>query len=147
MQRSGSQKALLVFSVIEIACAAFLLVGGVMAAAGAGVIGSDALLGELTLRRQGEGAILFAAAAIVLVVLGVWSLLCGIFGIRAANDSRKIVIVWVFLLIGLLLDVAAVTWSVVDGSFGQSPASLVLSLVLDIVLFWIADNMKREAGK
>ncbi len=147
MQRSGSQKALLVFSAIELVCAAFLLIGGGLAVAGTGVVGSGALLGELTLKQQNEGTVLFAATAIVLVVLGVWSLLCGIFGIRAANDSRKIAIVWVFLLIGLILDVAAVTWSVVDGSFGQSPVSLVLCLVFDIVLFWIAGNIKREAGE
>ena len=145
MQRSGSQKALLVFSIIEIASAVFLLIGGILAATRAGVVGSGALLGELTLKQRGEGTTLFVAAAILLVVLGVWSLLCGIFGIRAANDSRKITIMWVILLIGLILDVVAVTWSIVGGSFGHSPASLVLSLVFDIVLFWIADNIKREA--
>ena len=146
LQRSGSQKALLVFSIIEIVCGAFLLIGGFLVAAGAGAIGSGALLGDLALKQQGEGTVLLAVVAIVLVVLGVWSLLCGIFGIRAANDSRKIMVVWVFLLIGLILDVAAVTWSVVGGPFGQSPTSLVLSLVFDIVLFWIAGNVKREAG-
>ena len=147
MQRSGSQKALLVFSIIEIVCGVFLLIGGFLVAAGAGAIGSGALLGDLALKQQGEGTVLFAVAAISLAVLGAWGLLCGFFGIRAANDSRKIMAVWVLLLIGLILDALAVTWSIVGGSSGQSPASLVLSLVFDIVLFWIAGNIKREAGK
>ncbi|MBQ9043478.1 MAG: hypothetical protein IJ111_11790 [Eggerthellaceae bacterium] len=147
MQRSGSQKALLVFSVIEIACAAFLIIGGILVVAGAGMVGGGALLGDLTLKGQGKDAILLARAAILLIGLGAWGLLCGIFGIRAANDSRKIMIAWVFLLIGLILNVVGAAWSVLGGSFGQSPALIVMSLVFDIVLFWIADNIKREAAE
>ena len=147
MRRSGSQKALFVFSIIEIVCAVLLLFGGLLAAAGAGVADSGALFGELASKGQGEGAILFSSAAVVFIVLGIWGLLCGVFGMWAANDSKKIMIVWAFLLIGLALDAVGVAWSVVDGSFEHSPGSLVICLVVDFVLFWIAGNIKREAGK
>ena len=70
-----------------------------------------------------------------------------IFGIRAANDNQKIMIVWVFALIGVILGVVGLVMGIVDGSFGQNAISTVVGLVIDVALFWIANNIKREAGK
>ena len=83
----------------------------------------------------------------MIVISAVWSLLCGIFGVRAANDNQNIMIVWVFALIGVILGIVGLVYSIINGSFGQNAASLIVSLIVDVLLFRIANNIKREAGK
>ena len=56
-------------------------------------------------------------------------------------------IVWVFALIGAILGVVGFICSIIDGSFGQDAASTIVSLIVNVLLFWIANNIKREAGK
>ncbi len=88
-----------------------------------------------------------AIISALIIISAVWSLLCGIFGIRAANDNQKIMIVWVFAIIGVILGVVGIIYSIVNGSFGQNALSMILGLIVDVLLFWIANNIKREAGK
>ena len=148
MERSGSQKALLVISIIEIVFAvlAFItaIASGVLTGMVAGINPADAGLDSETVAMGGAALGLVTAG---IVISAIWSLLCGIFGIRAANDNQKIMIVWVFTLIGVILGVVGIIAALVNGSFGSQAFSLILSLILDGVLFWIANNIKREAGK
>lgn len=147
MERSGSQKALLVFSILEIIGAVLVLLGAIMAIAATGLVGVAGSAGELTTDEQVAGIAMGGVLSIVLIISGVWSLLCGIFGIRAANDNQKIMIVWVFLLIGLILDVVGLIMGIVDGSIMQNAPSVLISLAFGVIMFWIANNIKREAGK
>ena len=145
MERSGSQKALLVFSIIQIICSALVLVSAIMMIAATGLIGAAGA--ELTADEQQLGAMTGGLLSIILVIAGVWGLLCGIFGIRAANDNQKIMIVWVFLLIELILTVVSLVMSFTNGDFGSQPFSYIVSLVLAIAMFVVANNIKKEAGK
>lgn len=148
MQRSGSQKALLVISIIDIVCAAFVLIMGIMALVGVGAAGSidtgDADINGVV--RAGAGAA-FGLASIIALVSGGWSLFCGILGVRAANDNQKIMIVWVFSLIALALQVITILMSIFNGDFGSNWLSYLLSLVWPALMFWIANNIKQEAGR
>ena len=105
MERSGSQKALLVLSIIEIVCAVLALIAGIFT----GVIGSFVpvaeLQGQLTAEEAAIGSAGLALISAFIIIVAIWSLLCGIFGIRAANDNQKIMIVWVFTLIGVIIGV------------------------------------------
>ena len=147
MERSGSQKALLVISIIEIIFAVLALVVGVATGVLGGMAGVASLEGELTATEAAYGSAGLALLSAVVIIEAVWSLLCGIFGVRAANDNQKIMIVWVFALIGVILGVVGLVSAIVNGSFGQNAASLIVGLIVDVVLFWIANNIKREAGK
>ena len=147
MERSGSQKALLVISIIEIVFAVLALIIGLGTGLIGGFAGMAGLEGELTAEEAALGSAGLAVLSIVIVIEAIWSLLCGIFGIRAANDNQKIMIVWVFALIGVIVSIVGLVSAIVNGSFGQNAASLIAGLIVDVVLFWIANNIKREAGK
>ena len=147
MERSGSQKVLLVLSIIEIIGAIIALITGAMFFLGAGAVLSDAstVAGSGVTQDQGAGILIILSG--ILVVEGIWSLLCGIFGVRAANDNQKIMIVWVFCLIGVILAVVGIIAAIVNGSFGSQVWSLLGTLVFSGIMFFIANNIKKEAGK
>ena len=148
MQRSGSQKALLVISIIQIIGAAIVLITGIMALVGAGASGSintgDAELNNAV--RAGAGAA-FGLASVLLLLSGGWSLFCGILGVRAANDNQKIMIVWIFSLINLALQAISIIVAIFNGDFGSNWVSYIISLVWPVLMFWIANNIKQEAGR
>lgn len=145
MQRSGSQKALLVFSILEIIGAAIVLLGAIAAMGVTGLVGASGA--ELSPEDQAVGVAAGSLLSIVLIVSGVWSLLCGIFGIRAANDNQKIMVVWVFVIIGLVLNVLSLIMSFVNGDFAANAGSLIISIAFSVIMFVICNNIKREAGK
>ena len=147
MERSGSQKVLLVLSIIEIIGAIFALITGAMFFLGAGAVLSDAstVAGSGVTQDQGAGILIILSG--ILVVEGIWSLLCGIFGVRAANDNQKIMIVWVFCLIGVILAVVGVIAAIINGGFGNQFWSFLCTLVVSGIMFFIANNIKKEAGK
>ena len=147
MERSGSQKVLLVLSIIEIIGAIFALITGAMFFLGAGAVLSDAstVAGSGVTQDQGAGILIILSG--ILVVEGIWSLLCGIFGVRAANDNQKIMIVWVFCLIGVILAVVGVIAAIINGGFGNQFWSFLCTLVVSGIMFFIANNIKKEAGR
>lgn len=145
MERSTSQKVLLVFSILEIIGAALTLFGAMALIAATGVIGMSG--SELSSDELAAGISLGAIGSILLIISGVWSLLCGIFGIRAANDNQKIMVVWVFVIIGLVLCIISIISSIINGDFASNALSLLISLALNIIMFVVANNIKREAGK
>lgn len=147
MERSSSQKALLVLSIIEIVFAVLALFAGIATGLLGGLVGAAGVQGELTADEVALGTAGLAFLSAIIIISAVWSLLCGIFGIRAANDNQKIMIVWVFAIIGVILGIVGLVYAIVNGSFGQNAVSLIVSLIVDVLLFWIANNIKREAGK
>ncbi|MBE6466088.1 hypothetical protein [Denitrobacterium detoxificans] len=147
MERSGSQKVLLVLSIIEIVGAALSLITGILFFVGAGAVLSDASVVAGTGTTQGQAAGIFVILSCILIVEGIWSLLCGIFGIRAANDNQKIMIVWVFCLIGVIMAIIGIIAAIANGQFGNQVWSLICSLAVSGIMFFIANNIKKEAGK
>lgn len=149
MERSGSQKVLLVLSIIEIIGAILIIIAGLagyMALAGAGISANtgDAELNSVV---QGASSGIGFALFIITVIVGGWSLLCGIFGVRAANDNQKIMIVWVFLLIGMIIELIGAAMAILNGFMDTSFLSVCGALVWSVFMFWIANNIKKEAGK
>ena len=152
MQRSGSQKALLVLSILNIVGAVFALLGGLSIMLGGALFGAvdsseaaSALAG--TGVTQGEAGALVGMTGFLIVFAGIIELLVGILGIRAANDNQKIMPVWVLAIIEVVLCVISLISTIAGGSFGSSGASAILSLIFAALIFWIANNIKKEAGK
>ena len=138
----------MVISIIQIIGAAIVLITGIMALVGAGASGSintgDAELNNAV--RAGAGAA-FGLASVLLLLSGGWSLFCGILGVRAANDNQKIMIVWIFSLINLALQAISIIVAIFNGDFGSNWVSYIISLVWPVLMFWIANNIKQEAGR
>ena len=149
MERSGSQKVLRVISIIQIIGAILVLIVGIMGFLAIGSLGASISTGDASADSaiQSATGALGLAFGVIIVVIGIWELLCGIFGLRAANDNQKIMIVWVFLLIGLVLQLITLTIAILNAFMDTSFWSLVGSTVWSVFMFWIANNIKKEAGK
>ena len=152
MQRSGSQKVLLVLSIISIIVAVIGILFGIMKMLGGALLGmvpadeAASALSESGLTQQEAGA--FAGLAGFIVLIGcVIELIVGILGVRAANDNQKIMPVWVLAIIELILSAISLGSVVANGSFSSNGLSAILSLVIAVLMLWIANNIKREAGK
>ena len=152
MERSGSQKFLLVISIINIVFAVLGIIAGILGVMGGAVFGaadpqevSSALSG--TGVTQGEASGIMIIAFLFIFLASIVELIVGILGVRAANDNQKIMPVWVLAIIQVALYVIAIIVAIIDGSFGASAFSYILSLVFGILLFWVANNIKKQAGK
>jgi hypothetical protein len=151
MERSGSQKVLLVLSIITIVVAALGLIASILAIAGGALFGAvdsseaaSALQG--TGATQGEVAAGVSLAGLFLLIACAVELLEGILGVRAANDNQKIMPVWVLALIGIIISFIGAMSLAVQGRFLENP-SMVASLIGSALMFWIANNIKVQAGK
>ena len=152
MQRSGSQKVLLVLSILNIIGAVLGLLGGLAIMLGGAFFGavpaSEAASAlEGTGVTQGEAGALVGVLGFVVILSGVIELVMGILGVRAANDNQKIMPVWVLSIASLVLNAIALVSTIVNGTFGTQGASSIVGLILAVLMMWIANNIKREAGR
>ena len=152
MERSGSQKVLLVVSILSIIVAALGILASLAMMVGGSLVGAmptseaaEALSGSGV--TQGEAGAILGVFGIIILLGCVLELVVGILGVRAANDNQKIMPVWVLALIEVILYVISLVMVFMNGSFGSDGLSTILSLLVAILLFWIANNIKREAGK
>lgn len=152
MNRSGSQTFLLVISILDIVAGAFGIITAIMtgmagAAAGAGAAGivgsSEMAASGVTASDAGVAAAGLSLITVLLFVSAGVAIVEGILGIRAANDNRKIMPVWIIAIIGLAFAVISVIASIVSGKF---TFSVLGSLIGSGLMFWIANNIKQQAG-
>lgn len=152
MQRSGSQKALLVLSILNIIGAVLALLSGLAMMMGGALIGAvDSSEAAAALQgtgvTQGEIGVVAALAGFMVIFGGIVELIMGILGVRAANNNQKIMPVWVLAIISLVLNAIGLVAAIVNGSFATQGVSYILALILAVLMMWIANNIKREAGR
>lgn len=146
MQRSGFQKALLVFSIIDIIGAAFAFIAAAMLIVGGGLAATTEGPGVegMTAAETGAAGILIGLA---MLLMGVVCLIEGILGIRASKDAQKIMPVWVLSLIGLIGTIVSSVMSIANGSAASDIPSFLAGLISSAATFWIANSIKKQAGK
>lgn len=152
MERSGSQKFLLVISIINIIFAVLGILAGVVGIMGGAFFGAaDPQEVASTLAdagvTQGEASGIVVGAFLFVLLASAVELIVGILGVRAANDNQKIMPVWVLALIDVILYVVGIIVAIVNGDFSAQGFSYILSLAFAVLLFWVANNIKRQAGK
>lgn len=154
MNRSGSQKALLIISIIDIVIGAFILIFGLVTIFAGNALGAltpaelaEAGLADLTAEDKVAAAMAMSFISASMIIMGIISVIEGILGIRAANNNQKIMPVWVLSIIGLAGVVVGIIMSIVQGTFSSSIMSNIFSLVANGLMFWIANNIKTQAGK
>ena len=151
MERSTSQKVLLVLSILAIIAAAFSLLGALFFAFGAGaIVGAGDQAAELAAETglaQGDLAGMMGFVGIAAGLSGVIYLIEGILGIRAANDNQKIKPVYYIAIISLVLSVISFIMGLVNGTLDASTiGSSIVGVLLSIFIVWIANNIKKEAN-
>ena len=130
MSLKTSKLILKIFGIFSIICGVFLIILGVMVLVGASQLSPAEIASDPSLSAGVSGMALF-------FVLGLISLLEGIFSIRGAKDASKIMPAWIFAIIGVI---AAVVGLFTGGSMGGS----ISSLIVNIVIFIAANKIKKS---
>ena len=148
MERSQSQKVIRILSIINIIGAVLFIILGFMVIAGgalAGASGGSEIVAEGITAAEAGG--LVSIGGIVFVVIGIIEMLIGILGIRASNDASKIMPVWWLSLISLVMQVAGLVATFVQGGGTNGIIGTIASIAVAALMFWAANNVKAEAGK
>ena len=119
-----------IFGIFSIICGVILIILGAMVFIGASQLSPEEIAADPSLSAGVSGMALF-------FVLGVISLLEGIFSLRGAKDASKIMPAWIFAIIGVI---AAIIGLFTGGSLGGS----VFSLIVNIVIFVAANKIKKS---
>lgn len=148
MDRSGSQKFLKVISIIDIVMGAIVIVasfaavfmGGVASMASPDLVAS----GELDASQAALASGAMSILGVFGIIVGAVTVVEGVLGVRAANDPSKIMPVWILSIIGLAANAVSLIMAFVQHG---NILSALLSLVVSGLMFWVANNIKVQAGK
>ena len=130
MSLGTSKKILKIFGIFDIISGIFVLILGVMGIVGISQTSAEELASDPSLSTGVVGMA-------IILVLGLISLLEGIFSIRGSNDPSKIMPAWLFAIFGVI---TAVTGLFTGGSLKSS----ILTLIVNIVIFIAANNIKKS---
>ena len=130
MSLKTSKRILKIFGIFDIICGIFLIILGVMVLVGASQLSPEEIASDPSLSAGVSGMAIF-------FILGLLSLIEGIFSIRGAKDAAKIMPAWIFAIIGVI---AAVVGLFTGGSLGGS----IFSLIVNIVIFVAANKIKKS---
>ena len=139
MEKSKSQKIIKVLGILCIIGAVFGLIAAI-GTFGLGAIGATQITDDEA--AAGVGTVL--AAGIILLLSAVFDLLEGIFSLRAAKDATKAQPLWVISIIGIVFSVISLIMSF--GSGTQEVLSSVCSLILSVIIFFLANNIKKQGN-
>lgn len=114
---SKSQKVLKVFGILELVVAVF----GVFIA------------------LQGGGAVGWSSFG--------FSLLTAILLLQAAKDASKVTGAWLFVLVALILSVAELVLALNGGADKVTIIGAVVAIILNLIAFIAANNVKKQAKK
>ena len=137
-----SRKILKVVGILGIILGVIVCLGGVLMLAG-GSLAQQA--GEISLTP--EELKLMKLGGIASAVLGLITLLEGIFSVRAANDFSKIMPAWIFALISLIFNAVDAVWSIIQSAEARTIVSAALSIALSILVLGAANKIKKYVGK
>ena len=136
---SASQKYIKIVSILNIIGGAFYVLIGILGFLGKGLVGNEALIEEA---GDSSAPMITNIFLIVMIVIGLFSLVVGILGVRAANDPSKIGPVFTLAIISLVISVISLVGGIFGGSF--SIYSLI-ECVPPALMTWCANNVKKQA--
>jgi hypothetical protein len=137
-----SRKILKVVGILGIIFGVIFALGGVLMLAG-GSLAQQA--GEISLTP--EELKVMKLGGIASAVLGLITLLEGIFSVRAAKDFSKIMPAWVFALISLIFNAVDAIWSIIQSAEARTIATAAFSIALSILVLGAANKIKNYVGK
>ena len=150
MSLETSKKILKIFGIIGIIFAVLGLLLGIAVIAGGGLITaglSDPSLSESGISGAAHVAGFAIIAGIILTVGAVIALLEGIFSVRAAKDSSKIMPAFVFAILGVLSGVGSLVSTITSGAGGSQIASGVISLAISCLVLVAANTIRTSRNK
>ena len=152
MERSTSQKVLLVLSILTIIGGVIALFGALFFSFGAGMLATAPAseTAELTAETglgSSELAGMVGSLGIFTALGAIVDFIEGILGIRAANDNQKIKPVYYLSIISLVISAIGLIMTLVNGKVDASSLGTSIgSIVLSALMVWLANNIKKEAN-
>ena len=137
---SNSQKYINIVSILNIIGGVIFIILGIVGFVGKGAVTEAALIEQA---GTADAPAMANAFLIGMIGSGVLSLITGILGVRAAKDATKVKPVLILSAISLAVVVIGLIGSIISGSFS---ASGLLELVAPGLMFWCANNVKKQAG-
>ena len=138
---SGSQKYIKIVSILNIIGGAFYILIAILGFLGKGVVGDEALIKEAGGDSTAPAAV--NVFLIVMIVIGLFSLIVGILGIRAANDPGKAGPLFKLACVSLGISVINLFVGIFGGNF--SIHSLI-ECVPPALMTWCSNNLKKQAN-
>ena len=135
---SGSQKYIKIVGILNIIGGAFYVLIGILGFLGKGLVGNEALIKEAGDSNAPAAVNVFL---IVMIIIGLFSLIVGILGVRAGNDPSKVGPVFTLSIVSLAISVIGLVGSIFNGSF--SIYSLI-ECVPPALMTWCANNVKKQ---
>lgn len=135
---SASQKYIKIIGILNIIGGAFYVLIGILGFLGKGFVSNEALI-----EQAGDSAAPAAVNTflIVMIVIGLFSLIVGFLGVRAANDPSKVGPVFTLSIVSLVISVANLFVGIFGGNF--SVYSLI-ECVPPALMTWCANNVKKQ---
>ena len=133
---SGSQLYIKIISILNIIGGALFLLIGILAIFGKNVVGDSALIEQ-------AGNAEATAFIIALILSGVFSLISGIIGLRAANDPKKAGPLIILSALSLCVGIAGIVAATIGGGFKLES---IIKLVPPALMLWCANNVKNQTN-
>ena len=147
VERSGSQKALRVISIVLVVFAVISIVLGLaflaLIAAGLGTDAVNAM--DPNDPDLVAGIAVGLVLGVVLVGSGVVDLVVGALGLRGARDPRKVKPFFVLCVIVLAIEVAGDVWLAAQGMLSSIGASGAVELLVIGACTWLAYDIMRQS--
>lgn len=145
----NAKTTLKVLGILSIILGVFAFIFGAMSIGGGGLLaGQMATSGGMSSADADAAATvtgLVLIAGIVLLASGIFTLLLGIFSVRASNDFSKIGPAYVFAIIDLVVSVVGV---IVNFAVSMNVSSLlegIVGVVFAACIFWAAKTIRDNA--
>lgn len=142
MEKSGSQKALKVISIIMIVFGALGIVASLLLLVGGGAVGISGVDAADDNVAAAGGLAMILGFGMLLSTL--FDLVIGIFGLRGANDPSKIGVFFVLAVVGVVFGIINLGFVFLNGADVSSVVNSVLSLALPVACVVLANNIKHQ---
>ena len=153
MNLQTSKTILKVFGIIGIIFGILGVLGGIAAIAGGALIGAGvASAGSSASEAAGVGIALLGFGGLVILVSSVVSIIEGYCSVKASKDISKIMPAWVFALIGIIFSViGAISTFMAQAQAADKNVTTIISTIIgvliNLLIFVAANNIKKAAGK
>jgi FtsH-binding integral membrane protein len=145
----NAKSTLKILGILSIIMGAFGIILGAMSLGGGGILaGQMATSGGMGSAEVDAAATmtgLVLVAGIVLLASGIFTLLLGIFSVRASNDFSKVGPAYVFAMIDLVISIISVIVNFAGTMNVSSLLEGVVGVVFAACIFWAAKTIKDNA--
>lgn len=145
----NAKSTLKILGILSIILGAFGIILGAMSIGGGGVLaGEMAASGGMSSAEVETAATvtgLVLVAGIVLLASGIFTLLLGIFSVRASNDFSKIGPAYVFAIIDLVVSILGVIGNFIGTMNVSSLLEGIVGVVFAACIFWAAKTIRDNA--